>query len=419
MRVVLTTFGSLGDLHPYLAVGKGLRARGHEVVVATSEIYRERVVADGLEFCPVRPDLGPLRGDLEVLKRLWHPRKGTEYLMRTMVMPFVEESYEDLTVACLGADVIVTHLLSYAAPVVAEVMGIPAVAVGLQPSAFISAYDPPVLAQARWLYGLRHLGPMPYRVLFALGSLRVRGWTRPLRELRARLGLAEQKGDPVLKWAWQTGGAMAWFPAVFGAPQRDWPTGTVVTGFPFYDSAAVGLSAGTEEFLVAGEAPVVFTLGSAAVSQAGDFYAESARGAGLAGMRAVLLVGEDAGPEVWGLASETVHVSSYEPYAALFPRAVAVVHQCGIGTTGESLRAGVPVVAVPWGYDQFDNAERLKRMGCGVVMERGRYRAEGVARELRRVGRLRERCGEVARMVRSEDGVEAACGAIERVARGA
>ncbi len=55
-RIVLTTFGSLGDLHPFLALGLGLRDRGHEPIIATSECYRAKVEALGLGFRPVRPD---------------------------------------------------------------------------------------------------------------------------------------------------------------------------------------------------------------------------------------------------------------------------------------------------------------------------------------------------------------------------
>jgi rhamnosyltransferase subunit B len=57
---LLTTFGSLGDLHPYIAVGIGLRDRGHRVTIATSEGYRAKIEGEGLNFHPVRPDMARL-----------------------------------------------------------------------------------------------------------------------------------------------------------------------------------------------------------------------------------------------------------------------------------------------------------------------------------------------------------------------
>ena len=55
-RIVLSTFGSFGDVHPYVALARELKARGHMPVVATSEMYREKMDAAGVELFPVRPD---------------------------------------------------------------------------------------------------------------------------------------------------------------------------------------------------------------------------------------------------------------------------------------------------------------------------------------------------------------------------
>ena len=68
-RIVLSTFGSFGDIHPYLAIALELKARGHSPVIATSEVYREKMDALGLEFRPVRPDM-PSYDDTEELIKL-------------------------------------------------------------------------------------------------------------------------------------------------------------------------------------------------------------------------------------------------------------------------------------------------------------------------------------------------------------
>src|SRR3569833_4497576 len=94
----LTTFGSLGDLHPYIAVGLGLRDRGYRVTIATSELYRAKAEGEGLGFHPVRPDLAELQKDPEFMTKVLHPRKGTEYIIRNLMMAWIEQSYQDLFV---------------------------------------------------------------------------------------------------------------------------------------------------------------------------------------------------------------------------------------------------------------------------------------------------------------------------------
>ena len=58
-RIVLTTFGSLGDLNPFIALARGLQARGHQPMIATSAYYRDVIQAAGISFHAVRPDLDP------------------------------------------------------------------------------------------------------------------------------------------------------------------------------------------------------------------------------------------------------------------------------------------------------------------------------------------------------------------------
>ena len=103
---------------------------------------------------------------------------------------------------------------------------------------------------------------------------------------------------------------------------------------------------------------------------AGDFYRVGAEAARSPPRRAVLLVGDDAreAPEP----APDRFVVAYAPYDALFPHAAAIVHQGGIGTTAQALRAGRPMLVVPWSHDQPDNAERVRRLSVTRVVERWR-----------------------------------------------
>jgi UDP:flavonoid glycosyltransferase YjiC (YdhE family) len=175
---------------------------------------------------------------------------------------------------------------------------------------------------------------------------------------------------------------------------------------------------GLAHFLDDGPAPVVFTLGTSAVGAAGRFYHESAEAARRLGVRAVLLVGTDPANRPSGGLPPGVIAVEYAPHAELFPRAAVVVHQGGVGTTGQALKAGRPTLVVPYAHDQPDNAWRVTRLGVARTLYPKRYTAKRVEREL--VALLGDsaygrRAAEVAAVVRSEDGVATACDAMARV----
>jgi rhamnosyltransferase subunit B len=107
--IVLTTFGSYGDLHPYLAIALGLKARGHSPILATGSFYQEKIENVGIRFHAVRPDLENLVNNPEVMRRVNHLRTGTEYVVRKLFMPHLRASYDDLFQAVQGADLLITH----------------------------------------------------------------------------------------------------------------------------------------------------------------------------------------------------------------------------------------------------------------------------------------------------------------------
>lgn len=427
-RVVLHTFGSLGDLHPYLAVAIGLRRRGHRAVVAGSEIYRAKVQSEDVDFATIRPDVGELLSNEQLLRRIWHPRFGTEYLIREYILPRLEESFEDLMAACEDADLLLTHTAGYAGPIVAEALELPWISVALQPTVFFSAYDPPVLAPAPWLHHLNALGRGPFKAVMAAARLRLTGWAEPIEQLRLRAGLARSKANPMLEGQFSPFGTLALFSKHFAQPQPDWPANVTVTGFPFYDRLGPAIAPGVPEcaaaanelarFLEAGPPPIVFTLGSSAVTQAGTFYRESLEAARRLGMRAVLLIGSKSSERFAHDPPETIHVASYAPYSELLPKAAATVHQGGIGTTAQALRSGRPMLVVPWAHDQPDNAECARRLGVSRTIPRSRYTGERTARELEHLlsdPAYSRRAAEIGAKIAAEDGITAACGALEMI----
>lgn len=420
-RIVLTTWGSLGDLHPYLALALELRRRGHEAAVASLPAWRSHVEQAGLAFHPIRPDVPPGNADArELVRRVLDERTGPEFLFRHVLMPHVRATYEDTLAAAEGADLLVSHQLPVTGPLVAEMTGIRFVSGVLAPLSFLSAFDPPAFSSPRWYRPVALLHPVVARAMARLGRRVTNAWLAPFYRLREQLGLP-RGGHPLFEAQHAPSLVLALFSRVLSEKQADYPPQTRVTGFPFHDGAATH-PADPEllRFLDAGDAPIVFTLGSSAVWVADDFYRVSIETVQALGKRAVLLAGESAATLAASL-PPTIHAVAYAPHSLIMPRASVNVHQGGVGTTGQALRAGRPMLVVPFGQDQPDNARRCVRLGIARTIPRGQYRVDRVARELQALltdplcGRA---AAEIGEQVRAERGAATACDAIEEVLEG-
>jgi rhamnosyltransferase subunit B len=417
-RIVLTTIGSLGDLHPYIAIALGLRARGHEAVVATGECYRRKIEALGLGFRTVRPDCHWV-ADPAVMRRFMHPLFGLVRLARELYFPSLREAYADTLAAAKGADLLVSQV-PLAARLVAETTGIPWASTVHMPFFFFSAYDLPVFPFAPVLSKvLRRLGSRFWGPLLRYGKWATRFLAEPWYRLRAELGLPPAADDNPLGDSHSPSLVLALFSKLFADKQPDWPPQTVVTGFPVFDQdGGAGLPATLARFLDDGPPPVVFTLGTAVAGNAGRFFEHSAEAAQRLGRRAVLILKDPRNrpPKL----PAGVAAFDYAPFSELFPRAAAVVHHGGIGTTGLAMRAGRPMLVTPFAWDQPDNAERAARLGIARTMSRRHYTPARVAAELRHLldnPAYSRRALEVAEAMRQEDGVCAACDALEALLR--
>lgn len=416
-KIVLATFGSLGDLHPMLALAIELQRRGHKIVINTLEVYREKIDALGFEFFPMRPDLNP-EDDRELAREIMDAKTGTEKLLKEILLPNVRPMYDDLTRAVEGADLFVTGEVVFAAKSVHEKTGIKWVTTSLAPASFLSAHDPFVPPTAQWLKHFRFLGSGFYGLLFGLIRRLVKSWLGDYRKFRRELGLDENH-DPVFEEKFSEQLHLALFSKVLGKPQPDWHSPTLQCGFCFYDGQNdLGkMPEGLQKFLDAGEPPIVFTLGSAAVMDARDFFEQSAEAARILQRRAVLLYGIFNEPPKTTL-DDSVVAFDYAPYSMVFPRAAGVVHQGGVGTTAQVLRAGVPHLFMPYSHDQPDNAARCERAGVARVISRDGYKAQNAAGELRKLlsdSSYKSNAVEAKRIVDAEHGTGMACDAIEEM----
>jgi UDP:flavonoid glycosyltransferase YjiC (YdhE family) len=411
--VVLATVGSLGDLHPFVALGLALQARGARVIVACAAEYQSKVERAGLLFRAVRPSFDDMQRtvgmDRADITRALLSRQ--DFLLRRLIMPHLRDSYDDMVEILGNADMLVSSSLAFGARLAAERRALPWIGVVLQPSMFMSAFDPPQVPGADALSELmRRLGPGVARPLLALGKRLLARQLRPVHALRAAIGLAPTAQNPLFEGQFGAAGAVGLYSPVLGGVLPDYPKTTAVVGFAPFDSVdgtPATLEAPLKEFLGVGAPPLVFTLGSLIVHSPGAFYRDSVAAARKSGRRAVLLVGEEGRALHAELAATDVHVAAYAPHSLLFPRAAAIVHHGGIGTLAQALRSGRPHLVVPFYADQLDNAMRARRLGLARVLRPRRYSRKSAARELAVL--LNEpaydlRAGDVKRLIGLEDG---------------
>jgi rhamnosyltransferase subunit B len=409
-RILFATLGSLGDLYPYLAVASEMQRRGHQATILTSSQHRSRIEQSGVRFQQAAPDLDFIDKTFQELAM--REATGGRYMLRDVILPQIRVSYENLLDAASHADLLVTQMLAYAGPLVAEKTGIPWVSTVLAPLTFFSYQDSPVLSSR--LAGLREAAPWLNALINRAARSTTRSWNEPVYQLRRELGLV-QGGEPIYEAQHSPARVLAMFSPVLARAQTDWPRQTQICGFPYWEEPAssVDLRRELDSFVAAGPAPVVFTLGSSAVLNPGQFFTESVEAVRQLGVRAIILDGRaGSGTRV----NRDILNLPYAPHSYVFPSASVIVHSGGIGTCSRAMRAGRPMLIVPFAYDQPDNASRLVRLGVARMIGRHLYTARRAGREIGKLlsdPKYRANAEHISRIVEAEDGTGAACDALE------
>lgn len=414
LNVLLPTLGSAGDVHPFIALGLALKARGHRATVLTNPYFQSVIESRGLEFLPV--------GTLADVERaiadpdLWHPRRGFEAVARHAIVPSIEAVYRLIESHAQADTVVAASGISLGARVAQERLGLPTATIHLQPIVIRSLIDGGKFGNLR----ISARQPMWLkRALFRFIDWAVldRVLGRPLNEFRATLALAPVR-RVLAHWIHSPQCVIGFFPDWFAPPQADWPENTHLVGFPLWDGGAAPASNSSplREFLRAGPAPIVFTPGSAA-AHAQRFFVESVAAAQKLGARAMLVTNFPeqlprdlpAGVEAFG----------YLPFSEFLPQTSVLVHHGGIGTLAQAINAAIPHLVVPNAHDQFDNAWRISQLGLGRSIPQTRYRASKAAAALRGLledASIRHRCHAYAARMDPDRALARACELVESLA---
>ncbi|AKT50486.1 glycosyltransferase [Arsenicicoccus sp. oral taxon 190] len=417
MRYLLLAWGSRGDVQPFVALGLGLRAAGHEVTVAATLDFEAWIREQGLGYTDFGVSVAELsRTDLG---RRWLGGTSRTLVGELRLMHEVSTLAADVVTTTLlraapGHDVLVSSTLTFEAGW--------ALARATRIGHAIALFAPAVQTSlgSSYVYAaLPGRRSTLNRVLGALTSTAVQPVIAPIAaELRRRLGSRRPTLRQLRDDIRSTPTLLAVSPHVV-PPAPDWPMPVQVTGWWTLPDAPAGapglespgrgddLDAALVDFLEAGPPPVYVGFGSMSSADPRGISRVVGEACRAAGVRAVVLRGH-ADLHITG---DDVLLIEGAPHGRLFPQVAAVVGHGGAGTTGAAFRAGVPQVVVPHMGDQPYWGRRVHELGCGPApLARRQLTAERLAGGIRAA--LSPGCVDAARrlgdQVRDEDGVAAA-----------
>jgi rhamnosyltransferase subunit B len=408
--ILLCTIGSAGDVNPFIGIGGQLIKRGFRVVLITSQYFEAQARSVGLEFF----GLGSAEDYQDIIQDpdLWSPDKGFKVFADRVVFPIMEPAYEIIASFDPSKTILAAQGQFFAAHIAHEKLGFPFITVHLQPAAFRSVYEFPLLPVS--------LPPFVIRGLFGLidALLLDKLFAPNINRLRQSLGL------PAIHkifggWMHSPQKNLGLFPDWFAALQPDWPPQTQLTGFVYYDkqNGNEELPEELNKFLNAGSPPIIFTAGTA-MKHADQFFRDCIEACQVLNQRGILLTGHPE--QLPAELPQNIQHFAYLPFSKVLPRALALVHHGGIGTTAQAIAAGIPQVIRPMAHDQPDTAARVEKLGIGASLSPKNFNAASLAEKLHSLitsQAVLERCKSYADKIDPDRSLDETCTIIEDFSR--
>ena len=420
MRIGIQTWGSEGDIRPFVALGAALAKRGHAVELLYTEIGERRYdeVAASLGFT-ARGVASPVVADpervFEIGLKVINTRNQLQQgliISRELLEPIVEPAYQAGLELARKSDLFIHHFILHPARAAADKAGTPQITVTfahmLTPSRFIHPSETP------------RLGEWGNVLEWKLASLALNHTLlKDVNRFRTRVGLSAF--DDLMRDGWPSHrlNLLASSPAFLNPRPADWPAWHQLCGFlelPSHEHESV--SPQVERFLASGDAPVFMGFGSLMPTEGEHLEATVATledAARIAGCRAIVQADIDR------TSSDRILFVRRTPHKLVFPRCAAVVHHCGAGTTHTTLLAGTPSVPVAHVSDQFAWAEELQRLGAAPrMLRRTAWDAKELASRIREVidnPKMKQAAMAMSARMQNDNGPERAADLIEKISK--
>ncbi|MBD2212597.1 glycosyltransferase family 1 protein [Nostoc linckia FACHB-104] len=414
MQIAIIALGSQGDVQPYIALGKGLKAAGHVVRLLAHENFAEFVSSHGLEFCPMLGNVQEIIETQEMRELLEkgnflaitaHTAKETEHVAINWAQAGLA--------ACQGMDLLLTGVGGlYLGISLAQKLGIPLLQAYVFPFTPTKTFPGVLFPQSIAKFG-GAVNWLSHHLIRQIMWQGFRTGDELVRKQVLNLPIASFFGPYNATHLHHYPTLYGFSPSVIPQPS-DWQN-TLVTGYWFLDAASNWTPpSALMEFLNGGPPPVYIGFGSMGnrnPEQTADLVLQALA---KTQQRAIMLSG-------WsGLRTENLPDSVYLvdsiPHSWLFEHVAAVVHHGGAGTTSAGLRAGIPTIIIPFFGDQGFWGQRVAELGVGTEpIPRKQLTAERLAQAIQKAvtdKTMRQRVANLGAKIRDEDGIAKAVAVI-------
>jgi UDP:flavonoid glycosyltransferase YjiC (YdhE family) len=412
LKITIATVGTRGDVQPYVALGLGLQAAGHQVQIATDPLFQNFIENHGLGFVGVAAD--PRQAMQEDIRQIGgNPVRLLRWIDRQFT-PLARQYFTDMRAAAQDSDAILVSALAFAAMHVAQALGIPSLATYLYPITPTRAF--PSMAASNLPRRLSNIGWVNWLSFRLYNLVFFRMMLPVVNQLRQEI-----LDLPPIPWSYYTKIDISDVPIIYGYSQHvlpkpvDWGNHLHVTGYWFIPDEDYQPPIELTDFIDGGSKPVYIGFGSMLDAEAAHTTQIVLEALQMTGGRAILHGGwSDFGAQEL---PDNVFKTGEVPHSWLFPRVAAVIHHGGAGTTAAGLRAGVPSVIVPYFADQPFWARHVHQLAAGPApIPRLKLSAKKLAAAIQKAAydeQIQKTANQLGEQIRGENGVAQAVDKID------
>lgn len=420
--ITLLTSGTLGDVLPYIALGKGLIKAGYNVRVAAPRGFTYLFNTEGgetppLHFSPFNgnpTDLLIELGDSTPMTLGTNPIRSIQATRNFLqkARPLYRHMLHTAAEACRGSDLLIHGLPTIWGAHIAEGLGIPAVRANLQPLTPTREFPSALLPFRFSLSGIGN-----WLSHWAVTQATWLSWRSEINLARhADFGLGPAHLlDPSLRNGSHQPLTLNAFSEIVVPRPKDWNEKQIITGYWRIKEETrhrVDKLAQVQKFIDSAKNPIAIGFGSPGMQ---GYLSMLEEALDIANAQAVLTLPEKYHSEI---KSKNIFPIEYIPHDWLYKRVKLAVHHGGAGTTSASLHAGIPTITLPLAIDQFFWGERIQKLGVGLSIPQRKLNAENLAQaiiEALNNSSMQSKAKSVSEKLNKEDGVQAATKELQKM----
>ena len=414
MKILINSFGTRGDIQPYIALARGLKAADYDVAFCTSEGYKQDIEKHDIQYLYMKNEMLELTQHLLETDSL-SERFSTAKKIGGAVRGVMDDEWA--AAEAFQPDSLIYHPKCLGSYHVAEKLGIPAIlSIPLPFYTPTSEFAVPFVAR-----NLRFLNRFSFNAIITASNA---GYAGSVNDFRKKVLSLPPIGrfTNLLKRSDGRDVSILYpiSPHVVPVP-ADYPPHVHMTGYWFLDEENTWQpEPELVEFLEAGAKPIYVGFGSMSAVNSKKRTQEVIDGIRKSGQRAVFASG-------WSNLEQfdfpdTIYPLNSVSHTWLFPQVAAVIHHGGAGTAAAGLRAGKPTLICPFLGDQPFWGKRVYDLGVGAKpIPQSKLRADNLAQAINTMltdSAMQERASVLGEKIRSEDGIACAEQGIRAILKG-